>query len=392
MIALRTALGMTQGELADRLHVVRQTISKWEKGLSVPDAALLPRLAEALHTTVATLLGDRVVSDNSPAILPGSLSGRENPAGREENGSLLGAVDIGGTKIQVGLLTETGRVLGEESFPTDVTGRSGRETVQEIVKRLDALCTQAGVARESLLGIGIFCAGPLDTQRGTVENPYTLPGWEGLPLAGLLAEATGLPVKLDNDANGALLGEVFTRGLGHKRVLMVTLGTGIGVAYWNGEDLYRSGRYHPEMGHVIAASRGPRCYCGKVGCFESLCSGSACNDRAKAAGYPGFGEMLAAARLSEPAAKEALNEILQDFQNGIWTLRVIFKPEVLILAGGFGKAYFPLLQEAISGENENQEDFTGFSQILPESDVPNAALLGVCMLPWKKKKRRGNTQ
>jgi len=102
--------------------------------------------------------------------------------------------------------------------------------------------------------------------------------------------------------------------------------------------------------------------------------------------------MLAAARLSEPAAKEALNETLQDFQNGIWTLRVIFKPEVLILAGGFGKAYFPLLQEAISGENENQEDFTGFSQILPESDVPNAALLGVCMLPWKKKKRKGNTQ
>ncbi|MBR4865780.1 MAG: ROK family protein [Clostridia bacterium] len=384
-------MGITQGELADRLHVVRQTISKWEKGLSVPDAALLPELAEALHTTAAVLLGDKAVADNSPAILPGSLSGWESPAGREDNGSLLGAVDIGGTKIQVGLLTETGRVLKEESFPTDVTGRSGEDTVDIIAKKLDELCQKAGVDLKSLLGVGVFCAGPLDTERGTVENPYTLPGWEGLPLAGLLAEKTGLPVKLDNDANGALLGEVFSRGLGNKRVLMLTFGTGIGVAYWNGDDIYRSGRYHPEMGHVIAASRGSRCYCGKVGCFESLCSGSACNDRARAAGYPGFGELLTAARASEPAAKEVLAEILRDFQNGIWTLRVIFKPEVLILAGGFGKAYFPLLQDALSGEDENQEDFTGLSRILPESDVPNAALLGVCMLPWKKKKRKGTT-
>ncbi|MBR5868334.1 MAG: ROK family protein, partial [Clostridia bacterium] len=219
--------------------MVRQTISKWEKGLSVPDAALLPELAQALHTTVASLLGDRVASDGSPAILPGSLSGREKPTEREDNGSLLGAVDIGGTKVQVGLLTETGRVLGEESFPTDVTGRSGEDTVAIIAEKLECLCRKAGVNRKSLLGVGVFCAGPLDTERGTVENPYTLPGWEGLPLANLLAEKTGLPVKMDNDANGALLGEVFTRGIGHKRVLMLTFGTGIGVAYWNGDDIYR---------------------------------------------------------------------------------------------------------------------------------------------------------
>lgn len=57
---LRKAKGLSQEELAERLHVVRQTISKWEQGLSVPDAALLVRMAEVLETTVGTLLGERV--------------------------------------------------------------------------------------------------------------------------------------------------------------------------------------------------------------------------------------------------------------------------------------------------------------------------------------------
>lgn len=55
--AFRQKKGMTQEELASRLHVVRQTVSKWEKGLSVPDAELLIRLAEVLEVSVAQLLG-----------------------------------------------------------------------------------------------------------------------------------------------------------------------------------------------------------------------------------------------------------------------------------------------------------------------------------------------
>ena len=61
--SIRQARGMTQEELATRLHVVRQTISKWEKGLSVPDADLLIRLAEALDTTVGQLLGAEIPED-----------------------------------------------------------------------------------------------------------------------------------------------------------------------------------------------------------------------------------------------------------------------------------------------------------------------------------------
>ena len=61
--ALRKAKGLSQEELAARLHVVRQTVSKWEKGLSVPDAELLIRLAEVLDTTVGQLLGADIPED-----------------------------------------------------------------------------------------------------------------------------------------------------------------------------------------------------------------------------------------------------------------------------------------------------------------------------------------
>ena len=63
--ALRKAKGLTQEELAARLHIVRQTVSKWEKGLSVPDAELLIRLAEALDTTVSRLLGADIPADEA---------------------------------------------------------------------------------------------------------------------------------------------------------------------------------------------------------------------------------------------------------------------------------------------------------------------------------------
>lgn len=62
---LRKQKGLSQEELAARLHVVRQTVSKWEKGLSVPDAVLLTQLAEILEVNVATLLGENVPDDKS---------------------------------------------------------------------------------------------------------------------------------------------------------------------------------------------------------------------------------------------------------------------------------------------------------------------------------------
>lgn len=104
--ALRKAKGLSQEELAERVHVVRQTVSKWEKGLSVPDADVLIRLAEALGVSVSALLGDAVEPEETPEIrqLSEKLAAVNEQLARQKERSrklwrtasvLLGAVALG---------------------------------------------------------------------------------------------------------------------------------------------------------------------------------------------------------------------------------------------------------------------------------------------------------
>lgn len=161
---------------------------------------------------------------------------------------------------------------------------------------------------------------------------------------------------------------------------MVTIGTGIGVAFWSNGALYRSGKYHPEMGHVIVASDGEECYCGHRGCFESRCSGKAINVRAFAAGYTDFDEAYKRAQAGDKKAAELLEQILLDLKNGIWTLSIIFKPEVVIFSGGFSQKYFSLIRDAILKDSEGKEDFLSPFSILPACENKNTALVGANML------------
>ncbi len=290
-----------------------------------------------------------------------------------------GAVDIGGTKIQIGLVDRAGRILQEKTFQTNAGRQSPQKAMENIDRTLRKQCAAIGVDYKALQGIGVSCAGPVDAQKGIVENPYTLPGWEGFPLVEDLSARSGLPVRLENDANGALLGEILQRGLWDQKVLMVTFGTGIGVAFWNGRAVYRSGRFHPEMGHIIVASGGDACYCGHRGCFESRCSGQALNRRAAQTGYTDFDALYAAAVADGPAA-QLLEEICRDIQNGIWSLSVIFKPQCIVLGGGFTKRYFQMLRDATLRDSAGKGDFLEEFSVLPALENRNSALVGAVML------------
>lgn len=296
---------------------------------------------------------------------------------------LTGAVDIGGTKIQAGIVDDAGTLLAESCIPTGCGLQSAEEAMDKVIAMLQTQCSKLGFELSDLQGIGVACSGPVNLESGSVENPYTLPGWMGFPIVEYLSGHSGLKVKLENDANGALLGEVFQRGLREKRVLMVTIGTGIGVAFWRNGELYRSGRYHPEMGHVIVSSKGAECYCGHRGCFESRCSGKAVNERAVEAGYLDFDDLYIKAQEREVRAVELMEEILQDLKNGIWTLNLIFKPETIILAGGFSRKYFSLLRDAVLEDSLGKEDFLDEFSVLPACKNRNSALIGANMLFMK---------
>ena len=353
---LRRRSGKRQEDLARALGVTAQAVSRWETGLGYPDVELIPAVADYFGVEIGELFG--------------------RAAGRRYTASC----DIGGTKIALGIADERGEILAGESFPT-LTGKDGAERCAErIARTVFALAEQAGIGKREICGVGLFSAGPVDPEGGTVENPYTLPGWEGFHLAPRIRELTGLPAALDNDANGALLGEVLLRRLSGKRVLAVTLGTGVGAALYDGEKLYRAGRFHPELGHVVVTGKGERCYCGRRGCFESLASGRAMNLRAEKAGYPGFAALVAAAGKKDGAAKRLLNAILGDLWNGVWNLALVFKPEILILAGGIGREFFPVIARGAEGLFDGKEDFVPPFRILPAYEGRNPALAGAAML------------
>lgn len=296
------------------------------------------------------------------------------------NRILTGAVDIGGTKISVGIVDGAGNLLAEKCFPSDCTRQSAQQAMDKVIGLLKEQCQEQKLLLTDLRGIGVACSGPVNLAAGSIENPYTLPGWMGFPIVEYLSRKSGLEVRLENDANGALLGEIFQRNLKDKKVLMITIGTGIGVAFWGDKKLYRSGKYHPEMGHIIVSSEKTECYCGHPGCFESCCSGRAMNGRAAAAGYKDFDDLYAGAQQQEEKAAGLLAEILRDLKNGIWGLNIIFKPEVIILAGGFSRKYFPIIKNAILEDSIGKEDFLDEFCILSACGNKNSALVGANML------------
>ena len=138
----------------------------------------------------------------------------------KKNPLCFGALDIGGTKISIGIADESGRIIASEKIKTEKDPEAAMKTAAEYLKNMSELRSC------KLEAVGVSCAGPVDTVTGKVNNPYTLPGWEEYPLTERLSELSGVAVKLENDANCALLGEVQLSGLRKNRVLMISIGTG----------------------------------------------------------------------------------------------------------------------------------------------------------------------
>lgn len=137
------------------------------------------------------------------------------------------AVDLGGTQLRAALVAADGQIVAHARTPTLV-----HEGPQAVVGRMLALIEQMrGAAPPGAppRGIGIGAPGPLDPFTGIVYSPPHLPGWQRIPLRAMVAEATGLPVVLGNDANAAALAEWrFGAGQGCANLVYLTVSTGIG--------------------------------------------------------------------------------------------------------------------------------------------------------------------
>ncbi len=192
-------------------------------------------------------------------------------------GTFLG-VDIGGTKVAVGIVDRSGKILSQDRKPM-VTNSTADAGLDAVITAIDSM-----ISRGPIEGIGICAPGPLDPKTGIVLNPPNVPCWRNFPLAERVAAKYHVPVKVDNDANAAALAETrWGSARGYHYVFYATVGTGIGSGIvFDGKIYHGATGSAGEGGHVSIDYRGPVCACGKLGCIEILASGTAIGARARA--------------------------------------------------------------------------------------------------------------
>lgn len=259
-------------------------------------------------------------------------------------------VDLGGTKIAVGLVDETNHIVGKAWTPT-CPEKGPEGIVDDILGCVSNVLVLSGAELRECTGMGVGSPGTCDAENGTVRNAHNL-GWSGVPLCAMLSERCGLPVRLDNDANCAALGEVVAGAArGCSSALMVTLGTGVGGGLIIGGKIFSGYRtLGGEFGHMCIMLDGEECSCGQRGCWEAYASATAlCRQGRRAAqAHPDsllntLGELdgekiFAAAARGDGPAVAVVEQYCRYVAVGIVNLVNAVYPQTVILGGGVSAA------------------------------------------------------
>jgi glucokinase len=176
------------------------------------------------------------------------------PPFHDRSQTMYVGIEIGGTKLQIGLGPGDGTLAALWRGPVDVA-RGGEGIRDQLVREIPRLLEQAGVARTQVHGVGVGFGGPVDDANQIVIKSHQIEGWDSFPLAKWLTELLGWPVALGNDADVAGLAEaLFGAGKGLSPIFYITIGSGIGGGLIMDGEIYRGcGRGAAEMGHVGVA-------------------------------------------------------------------------------------------------------------------------------------------
>ncbi|MBF4612958.1 ROK family protein [Curtobacterium sp. VKM Ac-1376] len=290
-------------------------------------------------------------------------------------------IDLGGTGSRA-----IGMVGDEVAIAVDVPTRelgAGSET--ERVERLARLVESVVPVGTELAAVGIGASGPVDVDAGVIHNQATLPWFTGFPVAGQLRNRIGVPVSIDNDAVAAAFGE-HRAGAGEQsdRLLMVTLGTGVGVAMLvDGRPVRGADGAHPEGGHIPITSDPQRCYCGLTGCFEQAASRSTLQQKlSEAMGGATIGRQLIAAGITRAADDERIRAVFQDYAvavgRGLAALHTLWQPRVTVI-GGSAAVSLPLIREDVLRQLDRSQDYRIDVELREATLGDNAGAIGAAL-------------
>lgn len=272
------------------------------------------------------------------------------------------ALDIGGTKLAVAVVTEDGETHGLIVEPTrrDEGPHVILRRLFDMGHRAMASSGAAGVA-----AVGISCGGPLDSKVGILINPLHLPGWIDIPVVDLAESEYGVPAVLANDATVAALAEFrYGAGRGTETMLYLTISTGIGGgAVINGRTHAGAAGNGGEFGHVLVESNGRACLCGRFGCLEAYASGTniavrareavaASGARSSLADLPEIRaeHVSAAAAAGDTVASQVWDQTTKLLSVAITDLVNVLEPDLVVLGGGVtrsGRALIDPIRQAV---------------------------------------------
>ncbi len=259
-------------------------------------------------------------------------------------------IDLGGTKIKFGIISDNYEILAASSCDTNAQ-RPCTAILDDIANQSIALVKSAGLQMSDITAAGIGSPGTCNPKAGIVEYACNL-NFENLPLQAELENRLQLPVAIDNDANTAAYGEYIAGAArASNSFILLTLGTGIGSGIIFDGKIYTGCNYAgAELGHIVIQKDGELCGCGRRGCFEQYGSATALIRQTREAmirrpdstlwhyaktleevnGHTAFDAMKA----GDLVAGELVAQYLRYLTCGVTNIINIFQPELMCLGGG----------------------------------------------------------
>ncbi|MBO5208710.1 MAG: ROK family glucokinase [Lachnospiraceae bacterium] len=260
-------------------------------------------------------------------------------------------VDVGGTTVKLGLFDINGNVLDKWEIPTR-TENGGEKILPDIAASIEAKMTEKNIVKNDVAGVGVGVPGPVDGD-GIVHKAVNL-GWNQFDLKKeLTALLGGMRVEGGNDANVAALGEMWKGGgQGHKNLVAVTLGTGVGGGIIiNGKIMTGATGAGGEIGHIhVEDNETEKCGCGNCGCLEEYASATGitrlANRTLKASDKDSVlrnGEVSAktvfdAVKAGDELAIEVAKQFGEYLGKGLGIIAGVINPEIFVIGGGVSKA------------------------------------------------------
>lgn len=272
-------------------------------------------------------------------------------------GNYLIGIDVGGTNIKMMIMDDTLQTVEKDAIRTE--GRIGmtgyEEAAAEMICKLESMFQKHEIQEPKVMAVGMGLPGMVDARnRRTLNLPYLR--WDGMNPAKRIEEHFQTESVIENDGNVNVIGEYYFGDASAPNMILLTLGTGVGAGIiCNGEIFGGSLNYGGEAGHMVIAADEGASFCGRNGCLEAYCSGSAMEMNAKKMmqAHPEtvlhrfvkeHGGRYDNAMVTEGylMGDSVCMELFRKFDHylavGITNLIELFNPELILLGGGVSNA------------------------------------------------------